>query len=109
MLSRKTAVDSVIHDIVTHASDPQSMFEHPDETQILDDSIHQPQQATHVFRVFPSADEPTLTIIDGTLFDWKTVPALESQGLMIDVERREWQDGKPAQVFDSVSVHHILA
>lgn len=49
---------------------------------------------TPVFRAFPSEDDPALTIIDGTMFDWKTVPALEEQGLLDDVQRRQWQDGK---------------
>lgn len=49
---------------------------------------------TPVFRAFPSEDDSALTIIDGTMFDWKTVPALEEQGLLDDVQRREWQDGE---------------
>ncbi|GHJ88938.1 hypothetical protein NliqN6_5340 [Naganishia liquefaciens] len=50
---------------------------------------------TPVFRAFPSEDDSALTIIDGTMFDWKTVPALEEQGLLDDVQRREWQDEPP--------------
>jgi hypothetical protein len=53
-----------------------------------------PTRDDYTLRAFPSKDDPSLVIIDGTMFDWKTAPVLESEGLLSDVQRREWEECK---------------
>lgn len=103
--SRAAQMRNKMHDLLVQAqqqADTQSMLEHPpvDEHSPPDDDASDspavmPTPEDHIFRAFPSVDEPSLTIIDGTMFDWKTVPQLESQGLLSDVQKRAWTDGEP--------------
>jgi radical SAM superfamily enzyme len=90
--TRNHAMQTAMHNMFVQG-DSQRM-EHSDEIQSAIDPVDQPPPDVHIFRAFPSADDPTLTIIDGTMFDWKTVPQMEAQGLFSQVTRREWQDGK---------------
>lgn len=88
LATRRAAMRVVYHDIAA-GRDARDIPESPEISHPMDST-----KGTHIFRSFPSADDPALTIIDGTMFDWKTVPALESQGLLSDVQRREWHDGE---------------
>jgi hypothetical protein len=88
LATRRTAM-RVVHDDMIRQGEIQSMLEHSDPATEVDQS-----KGTHIFRAFPSADDPSLTIVDGTMFDWKTVPALEAQGLLDDVQAHQWRDGE---------------
>lgn len=48
----------------------------------------------YTLRAFPSKEDPSLVIIDGTMFDWKTVAVLEADGLLSEVQRRTWEERK---------------
>ncbi|KAJ9103271.1 hypothetical protein QFC21_002694 [Naganishia friedmannii] len=54
-----------------------------------------PLKDDYTLRAFPSKDDPSLVIIDGTMFDWKTVAVLEADGLLSDVQRRTWEEPPP--------------
>lgn len=104
--TRQSAMQSAMFSMYIQ-TDNQRILERSDENQDpTSDPVDQPSPDAHIFRTFPSADDPTLTIIDGTMFDWKTVPQLEAQGLLSDVTRREWQDGKRSfQVYHTPFTH----
>ncbi|KAJ9119071.1 hypothetical protein QFC22_003562 [Naganishia vaughanmartiniae] len=56
-----------------------------------------PIKDDYTLRAFPSKDDPSLVIIDGTMFDWKTVAVLEADGLLSEVQRRSWS-GQPSNL-----------
>ncbi|KAJ9101487.1 hypothetical protein QFC19_005138 [Naganishia cerealis] len=104
---RKTLHDQSIEDMIKHAAAAAAAGTSAVEEHLALPPGQDGWQAetatsgkdTYTLRAFPSKDDPSLTIIDGTMFDWKTAAVLESDGLLSDVQRREWNErtlSKPA-------------